>query len=202
MEQTQLPPILYTRLQLARKAKRKSETVNDILTTTTPDGAAGRWPAWSWETYKQAERDYYKRMDGDTPFDEKDSPIDDPDLERKKLEVDIRWRTEKAKLAEIENKEREGLLIARSDVQDLLSYQSQLFADKIKELCKTDEDYNLIVAELYADLEHYIERKEYSFIGDDEMEMVKDTLDNPNIKQIQKDDPQIYKEVDQLGFSI
>src|ERR1041385_7941458 len=128
---------LYTKKQLSEKFHKKIDTIIKILEGISPDGMKGRYCGWSESTFKKAEGEYLKSKDFN-PFDysNQNSSITDPDLERKKLEMDILWKTEQAKKLKLENMEKENFLVSRDEVEDLLCYQSQLFADKLKAQCR------------------------------------------------------------------
>ena len=188
---------IYTKRQLSRKFHKKVDTVTRMLEDVNPDGMVGRWVAWTEKSFKDAEGSYLKQKENsasDNPFNQ-NIETEDPDLEKKKLEMDILWRTEKAKQARLENEEKENLLVNRQEVEDLLCFQAQLFTDKLKELTKEKPElFNLIITEIYADLEAYVSDKQIEHIVDDEtMENVNETLNNPEVKE---DLP----ETDQLGL--
>lgn len=158
---------LYTKKQLAQKFHKTTDSIIKILGNVTPDGMCGRWVGFSEETYKKAESEYLQSMDQSSI---ESMETDDPDLGRQKLEMEIKWKAEQTKRLKLENDKEENLLVNRDEVEDLLCFQSQLFTDKIKELTKDKPDlFNIIITEVYSDLEAYINDKKIQDIVNDDM---------------------------------
>ena len=153
---------LFTISQLARQNNVKDETVAKILRGYTPDGSVSRWPGYSEETYEAAKKKYYEKLrdnvngeiDGDTPIG-KDTP---PDLSIQIQQADLRAKLARAEALEIDNQERKHNLVDLKKVEHFVSFQSRLFANKLRELTrdKGDDYYNVVVEEIYKEIEAYV----------------------------------------------